>query len=58
MKEGIAQGHREEFMGGGLIRSLGGWDERVLGEIEIMKDVSNSIPNSYSVLVKKRFVII
>ena len=27
MEEGIAQGHREDLTGGGLIRSVGGWAE-------------------------------
>jgi putative transposase len=52
MKEGIAQGKRPELVGGGLIRSLGGWsqvlslrrrgvkipsDERILGSGEFVE---------------------
>lgn len=54
MKAGYDQGHREEFSGGGLIRSLGGWsevkkgslkdghvksDERILGESDFVSEV-------------------
>lgn len=52
--EGIEKGHRPELVGGGLIRSLGGWsearklgkserrlkgDERILGDSEFVLDV-------------------
>ena len=54
VKAGYDQGHREEFSGGGLIRSLGGWseikkadmkgghvksDERILGESEFVSEI-------------------
>jgi len=55
VKEGIAQGRRPELVGGGLIRSLGGWsearklrlkgqdrmkgDERILGDGDFVMDV-------------------
>jgi putative transposase len=54
MKEGVSQGNRPELVGGGLIRSLGGWsailslrkdnerpltDERVLGSGEFVEKV-------------------
>jgi len=55
VQEGIARGRRPELVGGGLIRSLGGWDEvqkrrlsgqdriksdqRILGESDFVSDV-------------------
>jgi hypothetical protein len=55
VKEGIAQGRRPELVGGGLIRSLGGWtavkklrlkgqdrmkgDERILGDGDFVMDI-------------------
>ncbi len=55
IKEGISQGRRPELVGGGLIRSLGGWseiknlrlkgqdrikgDERILGDSEFVMDI-------------------
>ena len=55
LKEGIAQGRRPELVGGGLIRSLGGWaevkklrikgqdrmkgDERILGDGDFVMDI-------------------
>ena len=55
VKEGIALGRRPELVGGGLIRSLGGWDEvkkmrlsgqdrikgdqRILGESDFVQDI-------------------
>jgi hypothetical protein len=41
VKEGLAQGRREELTGGGLIRSLGGWNEArkaLKGGVHIMSD--------------------
>lgn len=53
-EQGVEQGHRPELVGGGLIRSLGGWtqaktllkgarrfkgDERVLGDSDFVADV-------------------
>ena len=59
VKEGIGQGRRPELVGGGLIRSLGGWDVikksglksigRVKGMIEYLV-----IVNSCSRCTKKR----
>jgi REP-associated tyrosine transposase len=55
VKAGIRQGHREDLIGGGLIRSLGGWeevkslrsrgkyhlksDERILGDADFVDEV-------------------
>jgi len=54
VKDGISQGRRPEFVGGGLIRSLGGWsqvlslrrkgvkvssDERILGSSDFIQEV-------------------
>lgn len=54
LREGIGQGKRPELVGGGLIRSLGGWshvlslkrrggkvasDERILGSSEFVQDI-------------------
>jgi len=59
--EGIEQGRRPELTGGGLIRSLGGWDEvkvqrrqkeymkgdeRILGDSEYVMDVLNAANES------------
>ena len=42
MKEGLDQGRRDELVGGGLIRSLGGWSEvkrlRSKGQVHMMSD--------------------
>lgn len=41
VKEGVAQGRRQELTGGGLIRSLGGWTEArdaLKGGVHIMSD--------------------
>lgn len=42
MEEGLHQGHRDELVGGGLVRSLGGWSEvknmRSEGQDHIMSD--------------------
>jgi len=62
--EGVGQGRRPELMGGGLIRSLGGWeevkklrimgqdrvkgDERILGESEFVTEVLLSAEEKYS----------
>ena len=58
VKEGAGQGHRPELVGGGLIRSLGGWsevlalrrksqkvayDQRILGDSEFVQDVTGGI---------------
>lgn len=55
--EGIAAGHRAEFSGGGLVRSVGGWnaliaahragdflksDERILGDSDFVDSVLNA----------------
>jgi hypothetical protein len=63
MKEGLNQGRREELVGGGLIRSLGGWsevkklrsegkahmmsDERILGESEFVDSVLSAAGEIY-----------
>lgn len=52
MEDGLQQGHREDLVGGGLIRSLGGWsevkrmgrdhvmsDERILGESDFVDTI-------------------
>jgi putative transposase len=42
MDSGLTQGRRDELVGGGLIRSLGGWSEvkslRLKGQVHIMSD--------------------
>ncbi|MBW1613416.1 MAG: transposase, partial [Deltaproteobacteria bacterium] len=46
VKEGLSQGRRPELVGGGLIRSLGGWEaikgmgkrERIKGDERILRD--------------------
>lgn len=58
VKEGAGQGHRPELVGGGLIRSLGGWsevlalrrkdqkvayDQRILGDSEFVQDVTTGL---------------
>jgi REP element-mobilizing transposase RayT len=58
VKEGIAQGRRPELVGGGLIRSLGGWaevlsvrrkgmkvssDQRILGSSEFVEDLLSEV---------------
>ena len=64
VKEGIDQGRRPEFIGGGLIRSMGGWsavlasrmrgrrevaDQRILGDGDFVKAVISGLDD----LVKK-----
>jgi putative transposase len=55
VKDGITQGHRDDLVGGGLIRSLGGWDavkrirhrgvqrikgdERILGDSDFVQSI-------------------
>lgn len=52
IEEGLQQGHREDLVGGGLIRSLGGWtnvtrkradhgmsDERILGDPDFVDTI-------------------
>ena len=64
VEEGIKQGRRPELVGGGLIRSLGGWaevkkmrlrgqdrikgDERILGESDFVMDVLSQADEKYS----------
>lgn len=63
-REGIEQGRRPELVGGGLIRSLGGWaevkkmrltghdrlkgDERILGENDFVMEVLSQADEKYS----------
>jgi len=63
MKAGVAQGRRPELVGGGLIRSLGGWDEvkksrldksmriksddRILGDSEFVMQVLDEADEQY-----------
>jgi len=64
VEEGISQGRRPELIGGGLIRSLGGWsavlalrrrgekqasDTRILGDSEFVQEVTSDLDD----LVKK-----
>ena len=64
VEKGIAMGKRPELVGGGLIRSLGGWDEvkkmrlkgqdriksdqRILGESEFVNDVLSESEKQFS----------
>lgn len=64
VKKGIALGRRPELVGGGLIRSLGGWDEikkmrlrgqdriksdqRILGESDFVRDVLSESEDQFS----------
>lgn len=64
MEEGVKQGRRPELVGGGLIRSLGGWaevkkmrlsghdrikgDERILGESDFVMEVLSQADEKYS----------
>jgi REP element-mobilizing transposase RayT len=64
IQEGIALGRRPELVGGGLIRSLGGWDEikkmrlkgqdriksdqRILGESDFVRDVLSESEGEFS----------
>ena len=64
VKRGIALGRRPELVGGGLIRSLGGWDEikkirlkgkdriksdqRILGESDFVRDVLSESEDQFS----------
>ena len=58
MREGISQGRRPELVGGGLIRSLGGWaevlslrrrgmeassDQRILGSSEFVENLLSEV---------------
>ena len=58
VKEGAGQGRRPELVGGGLVRSLGGWsevlalrsreqktayDQRILGDSEFVQEVTNGL---------------
>ena len=58
VKDGVSQGRRPELVGGGLIRSLGGWaevlsvrrkgmkassDPRILGRIEFVEDLLSEV---------------
>ena len=63
MEEGLHQGRRKELVGGGLIRSLGGWsevkklrsegqpqmmcDERILGESEFVDSILSEAGEAY-----------
>ena len=62
ISSGFDQGHRDELIGGGLIRSLGGWseialthlkrshtksDERILGESTFVSDVLSQANEKY-----------
>ncbi len=64
MEKGISIGRRPELVGGGLIRSLGGWDEvkklrlngqdrvkgdeRILGESDFVNDILSEAGEEYS----------
>ena len=64
VKEGVEQGRRPELVGGGLIRSLGGWDEvkkirlrgqdrlkgdeRILGESDFVLEVLSEADESFN----------
>ena len=64
VEEGISMGRRPELVGGGLIRSLGGWDEikkmrltgqdriksdqRILGERDFVRDVLSESEQNFS----------
>ena len=64
VRAGISQGHREDLIGGGLIRSLGGWtevkslrsggkyhlksDERILGDADFVDEVLSRADEHYS----------
>ena len=60
VKQGIKHGHRPELVGGGLIRSLGGWsevlalrkkgekqayDQRILGEGDFVEQIKTNLDN-------------
>jgi hypothetical protein len=61
MEEGIAKGRREDLIGGGLIRSIGGWaevkkmkrhehvmsDERILGDSTFVENLLSQANESY-----------
>ena len=66
VQKGVALGRRPELVGGGLIRSLGGWsevlalrgrdekqrsDQRILGDSEFVQEVISGLDD----LVKKEF---
>jgi len=68
VNEGAGQGRREDLAGGGLVRSLGGWekvkslgrgrekwssDERVLGSSEFVEEILKDIENGKG---KRRFI--
>lgn len=64
VKKGISMGRRPELVGGGLVRSLGGWeevkkmrlsgqdriksDQRILGESEFVMDVLSEAEDNFS----------
>lgn len=64
VKEGIKEGRKPELVGGGMIRSLGGWeeikklnlkalgglkgDERILGESDFVQEILSYANESYS----------
>ncbi|MBN1626893.1 MAG: transposase [Deltaproteobacteria bacterium] len=64
MEEGIGQGRRPELTGGGLVRSLGGWekvaelklngqerikgDQRILGESDFVQDILNRADDKFN----------
>jgi len=69
VSEGIRQGHRPELVGGGLIRSLGGWsavkslrrsggkvltDERILGTDDFVERVLGEVDHSAKRLFSSR----
>jgi len=68
VKEGIAAGHRPELVGGGLVRSMGGWsevlamrsrrekhafDNRVLGDSDFVREIKSNLDG----LIKKNLRI-
>jgi putative transposase len=70
VEEGIAMGRRPELVGGGLLRSLGGWDElrrlrrigqdrvksdqRILGESDFVRDVLSESAENFTRRYKRR----
>ena len=73
VKKGIEQGHRPELVGGGLIRSLGGWsivkairkagvmelsDDRILGSGEfVQKLIDESVENTRRQFKGKEYIL-
>ena len=68
VKDGIATGHRPELVGGGLVRSMGGWsevlamrsrkekhafDSRVLGDSDFVQEIKSNLDD----LIKKNLRI-